>query len=87
MRESINIVSADLQNPSDALNILARAASDDDSNGKNTRSNSPQGVGRMTPWNSQSPRHSTTGYGDDISYKPITDGLITRETVHSLLST
>lgn len=78
-------MSADLQNPSDALGILARVASDDDSNGKPTRSSSPQGIGRMTPWNSQSPRNSIVGPNDEIKYKPITDGLITRDTVHTLL--
>jgi hypothetical protein len=81
-----NIALADLENPSDALKILAQVADrleDDDYHGsKQTRSNNNQPTQfRPSPWR-QDPSPSKAD--DDIHHKPLQDGLISLEMIHQL---
>ncbi|KAH8790957.1 hypothetical protein F5882DRAFT_449957 [Hyaloscypha sp. PMI_1271] len=78
------IASADLQNPSDALEILAQVADRAD-DGEST------GSGQQTPGQSKNSRAQPRGQDispqkmDDYwSYKPIQDGMISPEMVYSL---
>jgi hypothetical protein len=83
-----NIASADLENPSDALKILAQVADrleDDDYHGsKQTRSNNnqPQQF-RLSPWR-QGPSPSKAD--DYIQHKPFQAGLICLEMIHHYFS-
>ncbi|KUJ12183.1 uncharacterized protein LY89DRAFT_688641 [Mollisia scopiformis] len=85
-RANEGIASADLQNPSDALEILAQVADRADDE------NSPEGG--QTPGNSKSVRPvqrrqdpSPSKLDDYWLYKPIQDGMISPEMVYSLFST
>ncbi len=85
-RESIAIASADLQNPSDALDILARVAdrADDDSAGSG-RGNTPR-PNHSRPSNWRSPR-SPHRSNDILYYKPVMEGQISPEQVYDLFVT
>jgi hypothetical protein len=87
-----SIASADLQNPSDAFSILARVA---DSAGDHNlpEGNSSEVQDALGPLHSaplfahplQSPESSST-MGPFIHYKPLTDGLVSYETVQRLFA-
>lgn len=81
-----NIASADLQNPSDALKILAqvadRAENGDFPGSKQTRGNTNQSKqSRPAPWR-QDP--SPSNVDEFIHYKPVQDGMISPEMVYHL---
>ena len=85
-----NIASADLQNPSDALEILAQVADradDGDSVGSEQTHNQGQDQNRQLghPPRRQGPSPPT--HDDRIHYKPVQDGLISPEMVYRLFST
>lgn len=83
-----SIASADLQNPSDALRILAqvaaRAENDDSPESEHTRNfnNQPAEFG-STSWSQDS---SDSEPNDYIHYKPLQDGMISPEMVYLLFS-
>jgi hypothetical protein len=82
-RESIGIASTDLQNPSDALDILARVAdrADDDSAGSG-QGNTPRANHAVPmPWKSPPSPPKTD---DHLYYKPVIDGLISPDFVYDL---
>jgi hypothetical protein len=83
VRESIAIASADLQNPSDALDILARVAdrAEDDSAGSGM-GNTPR-PNHVAPGAWLSPP-SPAKLNDHLYYKPVNAGLITAELVYEL---
>ncbi|TAQ86504.1 hypothetical protein B7494_g5176 [Chlorociboria aeruginascens] len=77
------IASADLQNPSDALEILAQVADraeDGDSTG--SEQNAHQKHSRLAPR-----LDSTVKVSDYLNYKPVIDGLINPEMIYQLFST
>ena len=83
-----SIASADLQNPSDALRILAqvaaRAENDDSPESEQPRniSNQPEQFGSI----SGSQDSSDSESDDYIRYKPLQDGIISPEMVYDLFS-
>lgn len=83
-----SIASADLQNPSDALRILAqvaaRAEDDDSPESEQLRNinNQPEQLGSI----SGSQDSSDSELDDDIHYKPLQGGIISREMVYHLVS-
>ena len=83
-----NIASADLQNPSDALKILAqvadRAKDDDSPESEQTQpnKNQPKQFRPAPPRQDHSPP-KVNGY---IHYKPVQDGIISPEMVYQLFS-
>lgn len=85
-RESIGIASADLQNPSDALDILARVAdrADDDSAGSG-QGNTPR-PNHAVPMQWKTPP-SPPKLSDQLYYKPVSDGLIGLDLVYDLFVT
>jgi hypothetical protein len=82
-RDSIAIASADLQNPSDALDILARVAdrADDDSAGSGQGNTPRPNQNGPTPWRTPP---SPSKLNDHLYYKPVNDGLIGPELVYDL---
>lgn len=82
-RESIAIASADLQNPSDALDILARVAdrADDDSAGSGQGNTPRPNHNAPAPWRTPP---SPPKLGDHLYYKPVNDGLMGPELVYDL---
>jgi hypothetical protein len=82
-RGSIAIASADLQNPSDALDILARVAdrADDDSAGSGQGNTPHQNQNVPTPWRTPPSPPKLT---DHLCYKPVNDGLMGPELVYDL---
>jgi hypothetical protein len=81
-RGSIAIASADLQNPSDALDILARVAdrADDDSAGSGQGNTPHPNHNVQKPWTPPSPPKLS----DHLYYKPVNDGLMVPELVYDL---
>ncbi len=85
VRESI--ASADLQNPSDALDILARVAdrAEGGESPSSGQSRTPQpNVGGSLQWR---PPFGTPKPNDIISYKPVDDGFISPDMVYHFFST
>jgi hypothetical protein len=82
-RESIAIASADLQNPSDALDILARVAdrADDDSAGSGQGNTPRPNHNAPTPWRSPP---SPPKLNDHLYYKPVNNGLLGPDLVYDL---
>jgi hypothetical protein len=82
-RESIAIASADLQNPSDALDILARVAdrADDDSAGSGQGNTPRPNHNAPTPWRSPP---SPPKLNDHLYYKPVNNGLLGPDLVYNL---
>jgi hypothetical protein len=83
VRESIAIASADLQNPSDALDILARVAdrADDESAGSGQGNTPRPNHAAPPPWLSPP---SPQKLNDHFYYKPVNDGLITADLIYEL---
>ncbi|KAH8821271.1 hypothetical protein F5884DRAFT_82009 [Xylogone sp. PMI_703] len=84
-----NIASVDLQNPSDALEILAQVAdraegADSPRSDEMQTQTSPNGHGEYM---SQEQNNPPSNSDDQLHYKPIQDGLISAETVCALFST
>jgi hypothetical protein len=82
-RGSIAIASADLQNPSDALDILARVAdrADDDSAGSGQGNTPRPNHNAPKPWRTPP---SPPKLNDHLYYKPVNDGLMGPELVYDL---
>jgi hypothetical protein len=82
-RESIAIASADLQNPSDALDILARVAdrADDDSAGSGQGNTPRPNHNASAPWRTPP---SPPKLNDHLYYKPVNEGLVGPELVYDL---
>jgi len=78
-----NIESAELQNPSDALEILARAA-DQQSDGDSPRSQ-PTQPNSKRPSSHREPQCSPK-MDDYLHYKPVVDGLISPDMIYQLFS-
>ena len=85
-----NIASADLQNPSDALEILAQVADRAD-DGDSPGSEQTQGQGQGQPKQLRpAPRRqgpSPPNMDDHLHYKPVQDGMISPEMIYHLFST
>lgn len=80
-RESIAIASADLQNPSDALDILARVADRAEDDSGSGRGNTPRAGAGAKPWAASPSPLKMNGH---IYYKPLNDGLVHPELVYEL---
>jgi len=83
-RESLAVT--DLQNPSDALEILARVAdrAEGGSPASGRSSAAEANHARSTSWR---PPDSPSRIGDRFHYQPLSDGLITPNQIYSLFST
>lgn len=82
-----NIASADLQNPSDALEILAQVADradDADSGGEQSQARNAFNGNVTRPLSVQQSQLSSDAY---FHYKPVQDGLISSDLVYRLFST
>ena len=80
-----SIASADLQNPSDALEILARVADRAENSPDDGRSPAPHpSHGMATAWK---PPLSPPLRDGHLHYKPVIDGLISPEMVYHLFAT
>jgi hypothetical protein len=85
-----NIASVDLQNPSDALEILAQVADradDGDSVGSDQNQGQGQGPGKQIRATPRRQGPSPPTQDGSIKYKPVQDGMISPEMVYHLFST
>lgn len=83
-RESLAVT--DLQNPSDALEILARVA-DRAEGGSPTSGRSSAAAADLARSMSWRPPDSPSRIDDTFHYQPLSDGLITHNQIYSLFST